>query len=131
MFIETSAILEYFLDGRQALHVEQQLERSSTPKFSAPTVIFEAASVLSARSKIDLETTKFQLLRFLDLFDTTIVPITPEIGLAAIDALARYGKGSGHPAQLNFGDCFSYACCKSVGVPLLYVGDDFAATDLA
>jgi len=57
--------------------------------------------------------------------------ITPEIGEIAIAAMARYGKGRGHPAQLNFGDCFSYACAKAAGVPLLYVGDDFSKTDLA
>lgn len=45
--------------------------------------------------------------------------------------MARYGKGRGHPAQLNFGDCFSYACARAAGVPLLYVGTDFAKTDLA
>lgn len=45
-------------------------------------------------------------------------------------AFARYGKGR-HPAKLNFGDCFSYAGAKMAGVPLLYVGEDFAETDLA
>lgn len=59
------------------------------------------------------------------------ISITPEIGELAISAMARYGKGRGHPAQLNFGDCFSYACAKAAGVPLLYVGSDFARTDLA
>ncbi|MGN6468274.1 MAG: type II toxin-antitoxin system VapC family toxin, partial [Rhizobiaceae bacterium] len=41
------------------------------------------------------------------------------------------GKGSGHPAQLNMGDCFSYAMARQAGVPLLYKGGDFALTDLA
>jgi ribonuclease VapC len=49
----------------------------------------------------------------------------------AIDAFARYGKGRGHPAQLNIADCLSYACAKKLGVPLLYKGNDFARTDLA
>ena len=47
------------------------------------------------------------------------------------DAFQRYGKGSGHPARLNLGDCFSYAAAKQAGVPLLYKGNDFAHTDLA
>jgi ribonuclease VapC len=42
-----------------------------------------------------------------------------------------YGKGTGHPAGLNFGDLFSYALAKSRGVPLLFKGDDFARTDIA
>ncbi len=43
----------------------------------------------------------------------------------------RYGKIVGHPAALNFGDCFAYACAKALGVPLMYKGDDFSRTDLA
>ena len=42
----------------------------------------------------------------------------------------RYGKGSGHPAQLNFGDCMSYAVAKSLRLPLLFVGDNFSLTDV-
>ena len=58
------------------------------------------------------------------------------VGLPASAALLleetalRYGKGSGHPAQLNFGDCMSYAVAKSLRLPLLFVGDDFARTDI-
>lgn len=48
-----------------------------------------------------------------------------------MDAFSRYGKGRGHPAQLNFGDCVAYALAKAADVPLLYVGKDFAQTDLA
>ena len=48
----------------------------------------------------------------------------------ARNAFARYGKGQGHPAQLNFGDCMSYALAKSLDVPLLYKGGDFARTDI-
>lgn len=47
----------------------------------------------------------------------------------ALGAWRRYGKG-GHPAALNFGDCFSYALAERTGLPLLCTGDDFAATDL-
>jgi ribonuclease VapC len=48
----------------------------------------------------------------------------------AVEAFDRFGKGSGHPARLNFGDCLSYATAKSRGIPLLYKGGDFARTDL-
>jgi ribonuclease VapC len=60
-----------------------------------------------------------------------IVPVTEEIGRIAVDAFDRYGKGRGHPAQLNMGDCFAYACAKAHGLPLLYKGADFSKTDLA
>ena len=53
-----------------------------------------------------------------------------EIDLA-YEAFLIYGKGSGHKAQLNFGDLFSYVLAKSRGIPLLYKGEDFAFTDIA
>lgn len=49
----------------------------------------------------------------------------------AIQAAIDFGKGSGHPAKLNMGDCFAYACAKTNHARLLYKGDDFARTDLA
>ena len=58
--------------------------------------------------------------------------VAPDLALADIahTAFVTYGKGSGHPAQLNFGDLFSYALAKQRGVPLLFKGDDFARTDV-
>jgi len=50
--------------------------------------------------------------------------------LIAADAVARYGRGSGHPARLNFGDCLSYAVARHLGAPLLYKGTDFSHTDI-
>jgi len=58
------------------------------------------------------------------------VGIDPGAKDHAVEAARRYGKGSGHPAQLNFGDCLSYAVAKSRALPLLYVGDDFSQTDI-
>src|SRR5437870_4282501 len=58
-----------------------------------------------------------------------ITPITPEIGQGAIRAFERFGR-SRHPARLNMGDCFAYACARALDVPLLYKGDDFAQTDV-
>lgn len=53
------------------------------------------------------------------------------VGSLAIDAVKTFGKAVGHPAELNFGDCFSYACAKSHQLDLLYMGNEFAKTDLA
>ncbi|BBD36979.1 truncated ribonuclease [Aminobacter sp. Y103A] len=57
--------------------------------------------------------------------------ISGDVGSLAIDAGMRYGKAVGHPADLNFGDCFAYACARSLGAKLLYKGSDFSRTDLA
>ena len=59
-----------------------------------------------------------------------IEPVTAEQAKIARQAYRDYGKGSGHPARLNFGDCFSYALASVTGQPLLYKGDDFGHTDI-
>jgi ribonuclease VapC len=64
----------------------------------------------------------------LDVFE--VAPPGPLETEPAYVAVAKYGKGMGHPAKLNLGDLFSYALAKSRGLPLLYKGNDFAATDI-
>jgi ribonuclease VapC len=68
---------------------------------------------------------------FVDDLDAEEVAITPEVGRLALDAGVIYGKVVGHRADLNFGDCLTYACAKQLGVSLIYKGKDFAHTDLA
>lgn len=60
-----------------------------------------------------------------------LVPIGERERTTALDAYHIYGRGSEHPAKLNMGDCFAYACAKTNGAKLLYKGDDFSKTDLA
>ena len=59
-----------------------------------------------------------------------IEPVTAEQAKLAREAYRNYGKGSGHRAHLNFGDCFSYALARAKREPILYKGDDFGHTDL-
>ena len=60
-----------------------------------------------------------------------VVPVTPEQAKIARQAYRDFGKGSGHKAQLNFGDCFAYALAMERGEALLYKGDDFVLAGLA
>jgi ribonuclease VapC len=60
----------------------------------------------------------------------SIEPVTERQARIARDAYRDFGKGSGHPAGLNFGDCFAYALAKDRGEPLLFKGDDFSRTDV-
>ena len=62
--------------------------------------------------------------------DITIEPVTAHQARIARDAYRRFGKGRGHPARLNFGDCFAYALAKAFDEPLLFVGQDFVHTDI-
>ncbi len=59
-----------------------------------------------------------------------IEQVTARQARLALDAFMRFGKGRGHPARLNYGDCFSYALAKDVGEPLLFKGRDFPHTDV-
>jgi ribonuclease VapC len=67
---------------------------------------------------------------FLDETQIEIVPMSREEADAGIEAYARYGRGSKHPAGLNLGDCFSYALARTRNLPLLFKGNDFVHTDI-
>ncbi len=59
-----------------------------------------------------------------------VQPVTRDQARIARDAYRDFGKGSGHKAGLNFGDCFAYALAKTTGEALLFKGDDFGHTDI-
>ena len=67
----------------------------------------------------------------LDHLGIAIAPVTPDQAKLARQAYRDFGRGSGHPAKLNFGDCFAYALAMERGEELLYKGEDFAHAGLA
>ncbi len=71
-----------------------------------------------------------ELSRLIASLNVEIIDLTASRAEFAAAAYQRIGKGI-HPASLNFGDCFSYATAKEFDCPLLYVGDDFARTDVS
>jgi len=68
--------------------------------------------------------------RFLEESRIVIEPLTESQARIARTAYQHFGRGSGHPARLNMGDCFAYALARELGEPLLFKGDDFALTDI-
>src|SRR5690606_29170191 len=93
----------------------------------SPATVVEARIVAHRRGGNDLV---YELEALFAAASVEIVPIdNTDLGIAH-RAFVTYGKGNGHPAQLNFGDLFSYALAKAHGVPLLYKGDDFVHTDI-
>ena len=98
---------------------------------TSPLAMFETVAGLMREKVLARLVAEEHLRAMLAAARIEIVPLTDEIGRAALDAFDRYGKGRGHPAQLNMGDCFAYACAKTLRLPLLYKGDDFSRTDLA
>ena len=70
------------------------------------------------------------LERFVDSGRGATVPFSREMANAASSAFDRFGRRSGHPAKLNFGDCLAYAVAAAMQAPLLFKGDDFGLTDV-
>lgn len=98
-------------------------------KLQPPATERGQAADLVARGRFGVDTAG-AVDGLLEIYNVELVPVELRRLSLARDAHARFGKGTGHPVQLNFGDCFSYALARDLGVPLLFKGDDFAATDL-
>ena len=78
---------------------------------------------------IDVRNAASAVEDFLVLTEIEVRPVPAEARRLALEAFDRFGKGR-HPAALNFGDCFAYACARFGGAPLLYKGDDFPLTEI-
>ena len=126
MVIDTSALVAILQQEADADELLRRLVGAGARRLSAATFV-EVAIVLEARSG---EKAGEQLDLFLARAGVTVEPVTSEQAQLARKAWRRYGKGSGNPPGLNFGDCFSYALAKSCAEELLYKGGDFARTDL-
>lgn len=124
---DTSAIVAIaFAEPERAAFV-QTIERAERTLISSVSVV-EARMVVHGRRGQRAVVLVDDLFR-LPLFE--IVPPGPAEMDAAYAAFVAFGRGSGHPAALDFGDLFSYALAKIRGLPLLYKGSDFAETDIA
>jgi ribonuclease VapC len=125
MVIDTSVIVAIALDEADAAEFEERIADDPVRLVSAATVL-EATIVLETRLG-DAGGREFDL--WLLKLGAEIVAVDAEQMDAARRAWRRYGKGR-HPAALNYGDCFSYALALTRGEPLLFKGEDFAATDV-
>ena len=97
---------------------------------TSPVAVYEATLGVARVLKLSVDEAEASVMEFLRLTRVAIQPIQPETAHAALAAFARYGKGRGHPARLNLGDCFIYAQAKLSGAALLFKGDDFSKTDI-
>lgn len=130
VFVDASALVAFLLQEPEGPELAERLQVVGGG-YTSPLAMFETITAVMARRRIPRGEAEERLAVLLAEAGVTLVDITPEIGQLALVAFERYGKGRGHPAQLNMGDCFAYACAQSLAVPLLYKGDDFARTDLA
>ena len=130
MFVDASAFLAIVLDEPDGQRFSRAMENAER-LFTSPISVFEIVAAVMRERTIARREVQRAVERALRIANVEIVAINEEIGGLALEAFERYGKGRGHKAQLNMGDCFAYACAKSLGVGLLYKGNDFAATDMA
>jgi ribonuclease VapC len=124
--IDTSAILAWLKHELEHERIATALESHAVCHLSAVSLL-EAHIVVRGREHPAMLD---KLHRFLDEIEAVIVPFDEHQARLADAAFLRYGKGQGHPAQLNFGDCAAYALARAFGEPLLFVGNDFAQTDI-
>jgi len=129
MFIDASAMVALILQetGRDEL-----IDRMAAAPSRQTSVISAFETVLAVgRETGDRKGALDIVRRFLEGAGVIVHDVNAGLLEELAKTYQRHGKGSGHPARLNIGDCFSYAMAKHAGVPLLYKGDDFAQTDLA
>jgi ribonuclease VapC len=127
VILDTSALIAILRAEPDAADFAEAIEAASSRRMSAANYLEAAVVIDSARDPVVSR-------RFDELCATAeirIEPVTEAQARIAREAYRDFGKGSGHPAGLNFGDCFAYALAKDTGEPLLFKGKDFIHTDLA
>lgn len=126
MIIDSSALVAIVMS--EPGHEELLARVLSAAPVGLPAPAFaETAFVLSRLTGGDPQP---HLVKLLEALDIQIIPFTERHAQLAVSCFLTFGKGR-HPASLNFGDCLVYAVAKAAGEPLLFVGNDFARTDLS
>ena len=121
--VDTSAVLACCLGEAGYEQFESVLISGTQLVMSAPNRL--ELGIVALNRNIEVRVKEALLT-----YQIQVEPFTPSQATLAIAAFTQYGKGR-HPAALNFGDCCAYALAKSMKLPLLYKGDDFAQTDIA
>jgi ribonuclease VapC len=126
MIIDTSAIVAILRNEPEAGACANAIASTTSRLVSAVNFVEAAVVIDGSRDPVASR-------RFDDLFreaQLVVEPVTEFQARIAREAYRDFGKSSGHPAALNFGDCFAYALARATGEPVLFKGDDFRHTDL-
>jgi len=128
MFLDASAMIGIIAKEADGTSLAGRLARAPDVRTSA-LAIFETVAGLARIANAPIADALAVVERFLDEIAVTVVPIDRKTGWLAVEAFDRFGKGR-HPAALNMGDCFAYACARQSDAPLLCKGNDFPRTDI-
>lgn len=129
MFVDASAIVAILTEEAEAQALAEALESAPEP-ITSPIAVWEAAASISRKTGRRADAELPDILAFLDVAEVGIASVDMAVTVAAVAAFDRYGRRSGHRADLNMGDCFAYAFAKQRNVALLYKGKDFELTDV-
>jgi ribonuclease VapC len=127
--VGNSAIIAIFRQEDDAADYAQHIAADDDPIISAANIV-EISIVLRGLKKIAPDKAERWLDDFIEAAGIRIEPVTPDQAGLARSAHLRFGKGTGHGAALNYGDCFAYGLAKAMDAPLLCKGDDFPLTDI-
>ena len=127
--VDSSAIVSIFRQEADAASFAERIAAEDDPLMSAANVL-ETSIVLRGLKKIPEANAERWLDDFIEAAGIRIESVTSEHVGAARFAHRRFGKGTGHVAALNYGDCFAYALAKTLDAPLLCKGNDFSETDI-
>ena len=128
MFVDASALTAMLTEEAEARELLARAQKYPV-RFTSPLAVWETAIAVARILGIAVQDAALAVEDFLVLTEIEVRSVPAEVRGLALMAFDRYGKGR-HPAALNFGDCFAYACARFAGAPLLYKGDDFPQTDI-
>lgn len=128
--VDSSAVIAVLFGEPTASAIIERLATEADKLISVASYL-EAGTVLAGRRRFRRLRAIDDLDAFLDEAGISLAPVDAAQARLALRARIIYGRGMGHGGKLNFGDAFSYALAKSLDAPLLFIGDDFTATDVA
>jgi ribonuclease VapC len=129
VFVDASAIVAVLTEESDGETLAAELDRAAG-SITSVIAVWESAASISRKTGRRAEQELTDILAYLDLAEIEILPVDLTVAAEAITAFDRYGRRSGHRADLNMGDCFAYAFAKTRDVVLLYKAKDFAFTDV-
>ncbi|HEY2709561.1 MAG TPA: type II toxin-antitoxin system VapC family toxin [Caulobacteraceae bacterium] len=127
--VDSSALVAILLAEPDAVRFGERLVQEAGAVLSVANYV-ETGQVLAQRKPTSIDATLADFHAFLEINLISLAVVDEDQARVALAARIKYGRGFGHPARLNYSDCFAYALAKSRGLPLLFKGDDFTHTDI-
>ena len=138
LFIDASVAVSIITNEPDCAALMERLDREGGPYYVSAIMRLEATLSVARRlagkdnptTPEMFETARSLVEQFIADLEAREVPVSGDVGTKAVEAAQRFGKIINHPAKLNMGDCFSYACARAYRIKVAYKGEDFVHTDI-